>query len=166
MKPATNVASNWSVGLRSETATVKNAHNSQARTIELGPARSGRALGHPEDSCRAADSYLVARSFLKSYAGSQSTFNSFRTHVERLLLWALIMARKPLLDLRRSDAELFMEFCLPGLDRPHSQVSVQTHRWALFHQHLMVGAAHPAQRGRCRVDQCCASLVDILMRSP
>ena len=49
---------------------------------------------------------------MKSYAGNQSTFNSFRTHVERLLLWALIVARKPLLDLRRSDAEQFMEFCL------------------------------------------------------
>lgn len=65
-----------------------------------------------EDDCRAVDSYLVVRGFLKSYAGNQSTFNSFRTHVERLLLWALIVARKPLLDLRRSDAEQFMEFCL------------------------------------------------------
>lgn len=65
-----------------------------------------------EDNCRAVDSYLVVRSFLKSYAGNQSTFNSFRTHVERLLLWSLIVARKPLLELRRSDAEQFMEFCL------------------------------------------------------
>jgi site-specific recombinase XerD len=65
-----------------------------------------------EESCRAVDSYLVVRSFLKSYAGNQSTFNSFRTHIERLLLWALIVAGKPLLDLRRSDAEQFMEFCL------------------------------------------------------
>ncbi|VVM74999.1 Tyrosine recombinase XerC [Pseudomonas fluorescens] len=65
-----------------------------------------------DDNCRAIDSYLVVRSFLKSYAGNQSTFNSFRTHVERLLLWALIVARKPLLNLRRSDAEQFMEFCL------------------------------------------------------
>lgn len=65
-----------------------------------------------EEHCRAVDSYLVVRSFLKSYAGNQSTFNSFRTHVERLLLWALIVAGKPLLELRRSDAEQFMEFCL------------------------------------------------------
>lgn len=52
------------------------------------------------------------RSFLKSYAGIQSTFNSFRTHVEPLLLWALIVARKLLPDLRRFNAEQFMEFCL------------------------------------------------------
>lgn len=50
-------------------------------------------------------------------AGNQSTFNSFRTHVERLLLWSLIVARKPSLDLCRSDAEQFMEFCLnPPMD--------------------------------------------------
>lgn len=65
-----------------------------------------------EGNCRAVDSYLVVRSFLKSYAGNQSTFNSFRTHVERLLLWTMIVVRKPLLELRRSDAEKFMEFCL------------------------------------------------------
>ncbi|MNJ31302.1 site-specific tyrosine recombinase XerC [compost metagenome] len=65
-----------------------------------------------DKSSNAIDSYLVVRSFLKSYAGNQATFNSFRTHVERLLLWSLIVIRKPLLELRRSDAELFMEFCL------------------------------------------------------
>ncbi|QNL88208.1 hypothetical protein ACUDA6_15325 [Pseudomonas ceruminis] len=41
-----------------------------------------------------------------------STFNSYRTHVERLLLWSLLVAENPLLALRRSDAEAFMEFCL------------------------------------------------------
>lgn len=65
-----------------------------------------------EESCCAIDSYFVVRGFLKSYSGNKSTFNSFRTHVERLLLWTLIVARKPLLELRRSDAEKFMEFCL------------------------------------------------------
>ncbi|WP_330566030.1 site-specific integrase [Pseudomonas yamanorum] len=65
-----------------------------------------------DECCRAVDSYLVVRSFLKSYAGNQATFNSFRTHVERLLLWALLVARKPLLELRRTDAEQFMKFCL------------------------------------------------------
>ncbi|WP_462383465.1 tyrosine-type recombinase/integrase [Pseudomonas sp. Marseille-QA0892] len=60
----------------------------------------------------AADSYRSVRSFLKSYAGNEATYNSYRTHVERLLLWALLVAQKPLLDLRRKDAEAFMEFCL------------------------------------------------------
>jgi site-specific recombinase XerD len=68
------------------------------------------------DNCpgpaRALESYQAARGFLKSYAGNEATFTSYRTHVERLLLWALLVAKKPLLDLRRKDAEAFMEFCL------------------------------------------------------
>jgi len=60
----------------------------------------------------AGPGYLAARGFLKSYAGNEATFNSYRTHVERLLLWSLLVAQKPLLALRRSDAEAFMEFCL------------------------------------------------------
>jgi site-specific recombinase XerD len=61
---------------------------------------------------KAADSYRSVRGFLKSYAGNGSTFNSYRTHVERLLLWSFLVQEKPLLDLRRADAEAFMEFCL------------------------------------------------------
>ncbi|MBC3776394.1 site-specific integrase [Pseudomonas sp. SWRI99] len=65
----------------------------------------------PEE-LEAHQGYIAARGFLKSYAGNEATFNSYRTHVERLLLWSLLVARKPLLELRRSDAEAFMEFCL------------------------------------------------------
>jgi site-specific recombinase XerD len=61
---------------------------------------------------RPLEGYQAVRGFLKSYAGNEATFTSYRTHVERLLLWTLLVARKPLLDLRRRDAEAFMEFCL------------------------------------------------------
>lgn len=61
---------------------------------------------------RPVEGYLAARGFLKSYAGNAATFNSYRTHVERLLLWSLLVAKVPLLDLRRKEAESFMEFCL------------------------------------------------------
>jgi site-specific recombinase XerD len=61
---------------------------------------------------RAQDGYQVVRSFLNSYAGNETTFNSYRTHAERLLLWALLIRRKCILDLTRVDAEAFMEFCL------------------------------------------------------
>jgi site-specific recombinase XerD len=60
----------------------------------------------------AVESYSAVRGFLKSYAGNEATFNSYRTHVERLLLWSLLVAGKPLVELRRRDAEAFMEFCL------------------------------------------------------
>ncbi|WP_171016561.1 site-specific integrase [Pseudomonas sp. D(2018)] len=65
----------------------------------------------PEEN-QAAEGYRAVRSFLKSYGGNEATFNSYRTHVERLLLWSLLVTRKPLLELRRRDAEAFMEFCL------------------------------------------------------
>ncbi|OWJ96258.1 integrase [Pseudomonas sp. A46] len=61
---------------------------------------------------QAVEGYRAVRGFLKSYAGNEATFNSYRTHVERLLLWSLLVAGKPLVELRRRDAEAFMEFCL------------------------------------------------------
>ncbi|MBV4491597.1 tyrosine-type recombinase/integrase [Pseudomonas oryzicola] len=64
------------------------------------------------DELDARQGYLAARAFLRSYAGNESTFNSYRTNIERLLLWSLLVREKPLLQLRRSDAEAFMEFCL------------------------------------------------------
>lgn len=64
------------------------------------------------DKLQAVEGYRAVRGFLKSYAGNEATFNSYRTHVERLLLWSLLVAGKPLVELRRRDAEAFMEFCL------------------------------------------------------
>lgn len=64
------------------------------------------------EELQATEGYRAVRGFLKSYAGNEATFNSYRTHVERLLLWSLLVAGKPLVDLRRRDAEAFMEFCL------------------------------------------------------
>ncbi len=61
---------------------------------------------------QAVEGYRAVRSFLKSYAGNESTFNSYRTHVERLLLWTLIKSKVPLLEMRRTNAEEFLEFCL------------------------------------------------------
>lgn len=61
---------------------------------------------------QALEGYRAVRGFLKSYAGNESTFNSYRTHVERLLLWTLVKAKVPLLDMRRTHAEEFLEFCL------------------------------------------------------
>ena len=61
---------------------------------------------------KAAEGYRAVRSFLKSYAANESTFNSYRTHVERLLLWTMIKAKTPLLEIRRTHAEEFLEFCL------------------------------------------------------
>lgn len=61
---------------------------------------------------KAQDGYLAVRGFLKSYSNNEATFNSYRTHVERLRLWSLLIAEKPLLELRRHNCENFLEFYL------------------------------------------------------
>lgn len=61
---------------------------------------------------RAIDGYKAVKSFLRSYEGNSATYNSYRTHVERLLLWTLLVCKKPLLEMTRQDGERFMEFCL------------------------------------------------------
>lgn len=72
-------------------------------------------LEHLRTADQATDpinSYLAVRSFLHSYRGNEGTFNSYRTHIERLLLWCLYVEKVPILAMRRSDAEAFMEFCI------------------------------------------------------
>lgn len=55
--------------------------------------------------------YLAARSFLRSFSDNSFTFTSYRTHVERLLLWSMLVKRKPFSQLKRQDAEDYLEFC-------------------------------------------------------
>ncbi len=50
-------------------------------------------------------------SFLKSYRGSQGTFNSYRREVERFLQWCMIIANKSLQQLKREDIEKYILFC-------------------------------------------------------
>lgn len=52
-----------------------------------------------------------ALEFLKSYKGSQGTFNAYRREIERLLHWSTLVAKKTLKDLKRQDMEDFIHFC-------------------------------------------------------
>jgi hypothetical protein len=54
--------------------------------------------------------YEKALEFLKSYKGSQGTFNSYRREVERLLQWIFLIHKKNLKDLKRDDIETFIHF--------------------------------------------------------
>jgi len=58
-----------------------------------------------------AQDVQVTLGFLKSYVGSQGTFNSYRREVERLLQWCFLVSHKTLRDLRREDIEAFVHFC-------------------------------------------------------
>lgn len=69
-------------------------------------------LGSFPDKLKALEGYEAVRSFLRSYEGNAATFNSYRTHVERMLLWSLMVCQKPLLELTRQDGERFLEFCI------------------------------------------------------
>lgn len=73
----------------------------------------GEACGVIE-SALSADQVLDYRqsiSFLKSYIGSQGTFNAYRREVERLLQWSWTIAHKTLKELKRDDIEAFITFC-------------------------------------------------------
>ena len=54
---------------------------------------------------------MAARTFLRAFSDNSLTFTSYRTHVERLLLWALLIKQKPFGELKRQDAEDYLEFC-------------------------------------------------------
>lgn len=70
----------------------------------IGDVESVPSLLYPDD-------YLRALEFLKSYTGSQGTFNSYRRDIERLLHWSQLIAKKSIVDLKRSDIEEFIQFC-------------------------------------------------------
>lgn len=53
----------------------------------------------------------IAIEFLKSYSGSQGTFNSYRREIERLLHWTALIAKTTLKQLKRNDIENFIKFC-------------------------------------------------------
>lgn len=54
--------------------------------------------------------YELTREFLRSYAGSADTFNSYRREVERFLQWSWVLLKKPLKEINRNDIRLFLEF--------------------------------------------------------
>ncbi|MFC3908142.1 tyrosine-type recombinase/integrase [Legionella dresdenensis] len=50
-------------------------------------------------------------SFLKSYCGSEGTFNSYRREAERLLQWCWHIRKAELKELKRDDIEQYIRFC-------------------------------------------------------
>lgn len=55
--------------------------------------------------------YDAVRRFLKAHDDTPTTFNNYRTQVERLLLWAWNKRNKAFRDFVRSDVEDFLSFC-------------------------------------------------------
>lgn len=69
----------------------------------------------PED-LDAINAYAAVKGFLRNYSGNETTYNTYRTYIERPLLWSLLILKKSLLTLTRQDFERFMEFNLTPPD--------------------------------------------------
>src|SRR3990167_5054314 len=59
----------------------------------------------------ATKDYQQILNFLYSYRGSLDTFNAYRRELERLFQWGLHIYSKSILNLKRADIEIFLEFC-------------------------------------------------------
>ena len=57
------------------------------------------------------EDFEKALSFLKSYRGSQGTFNAYRRELERFFQWCGRVANKSLNQIKREDIEDFVRFC-------------------------------------------------------
>jgi integrase len=68
-------------------------------------------LAHFAGQFDARADYEAVMQFLKSYKDSPTTFNNYRTQVERLLLWAWNKRGKPFLQFLRADIEDYLLFC-------------------------------------------------------
>lgn len=60
---------------------------------------------------RFQNDFTYTLGFLKSYTGSQGTFNSYRREAERLLQWSWLIKNKTIDELKRDDIEQYVHFC-------------------------------------------------------
>jgi site-specific recombinase XerD len=85
------------------------AHLDETLTMQMPKVKLLLAKELPAESVIA--DYKQTCSFLQAYRGSAETFKSYRRETERLLQWAWFVRSKSLKDLRRTDIEIFLEFC-------------------------------------------------------
>lgn len=63
----------------------------------------------PDD--RFQHDFYYSLNFLKSYTGSQGTFNSYRREAERILQWSWLIKNTTIDTLKRDDIEQYIRFC-------------------------------------------------------
>lgn len=59
----------------------------------------------------AQQDFEYSKLFLRSYRGSEATFNVYRREIERLLQWCWFVQKKNLIEIKREDIENFIRFC-------------------------------------------------------
>lgn len=67
-------------------------------------------LNHCPISSLPIQSYMLVKRFLAQHA-EPTRYANYRTCAERLLLWSVLVAKKPLADLNEADVQGFMGFC-------------------------------------------------------
>ncbi len=75
----------------------------------------------------ALNDFKMAAAFLYTYRGSNETFKSYRSEIERLLQWASFICEKSLTKLTREDIEAFLHFC----QNPPKHWIVDAHVWRI-----------------------------------
>jgi site-specific recombinase XerD len=65
---------------------------------------------------------MICLDFLKQYDHNNTTFESYRREIERLIQWSWLIDKKSVLDLKRPDMENYIQFCL---DPPKSWIGVK-----------------------------------------
>lgn len=91
---------------------VGGADNGLARraTAALGLLASGDNRLDGPNALDAADDVAAVRQFLAEYRGQPATLRTYTKEVERLLLWAALVRRRPLSGMRREDFAAYAAF--------------------------------------------------------
>lgn len=83
-----------------------NAHDLDKETYEVRQQLEGVDV-----CCAALSSYSLVKAFLFEHALT-SRYGIYRSAIEKLLLWCLLVAKKPIVNLDEQDVRDFMDFCL------------------------------------------------------
>ena len=57
------------------------------------------------------DDFNYAKQFLLNYMGSKSTYNTYRSELEKYLQWLWLILGKSILKVKRKEVELYLGFC-------------------------------------------------------
>jgi len=85
--------------------------------------------------------YRLCIEFLKSYANSPDTFNSYRREVERMLQWVWLICKKSLKEISRNDIRDYLTFIN---DPPKNWIGTKTVSRFIFNNETSWREANPA----------------------
>lgn len=90
---------------------LKEFQNLNAHDLDKEIHEVKQQLGGIDVCCAALSSYSLVKGFLLEHTLA-SRYGIYRTAIEKLLLWCLLVAKKPIVNLDEQDVREFMDFCL------------------------------------------------------